>query len=496
MINPKPVDTPRSPYSEPSTVQTPPTAPPSYSETVESPKKGRRWKRIIGLSFLAIIMGGFVYGYTQYRNLVANAIVENSGDSSAILGVNSSDAKLDPAKFTKAGDGRFTMVLVGVGGENHPGGKLTDSIQVLSIDTINKKLAFTSIPRDLYVTVQGSSKAKINAVYTYAEQRKTGSGPAALKEAIAQVTGLKITNFALVDFTGIKQIVDTLGGVQVNVEKDIYDPSYPADDMIHYSPFSIKAGLQTLNGETALKYVRSRHSTSDFDRSKRQQQVLEAIKKKAMSAGVLGNPAKVTSLIEALGKHFKTDLQPREISQLLDLYKQIDGHEGYVLDTSSSLGLLSATTDPVAGYISYPTLGVGKYDDIHQWFQKNNPDPLIKKDAPTITVYGTSKSTAKQLETFAQTLRDYGYTVTVASENAPAGKSAPTFKIMARNPDAKPIMRNYLSSMFGKTIEKGTVLSTVTTDFEIIYVPTSSTSASASTKSPKASPSPSPTPTP
>jgi polyisoprenyl-teichoic acid--peptidoglycan teichoic acid transferase len=498
MINPQPVDRPSSPYSH-SSGQGRPTLPPSVlpplTPAPEGPKKRRiRWRRIIGIPLLAFLVGGFAYGYQQYHALTKNILVENQGETAAILQYNPDDRRtaLDASKFVKAGDGRFTMVLVGIGGANHPGGLLTDSVQVLSIDTINNKASLTSLPRDLYVNVPDHGRMKLNAVYSSAERKKTGSGPVVLKEIIASTLNTRVSNFALIDFSGVQQIVDALGGIEIDVPKALYDPFYPADDMIKYSPLSIKAGPQSMDGKTALKYMRSRKTTSDFDRSERQQLVLAAIKSKAISAGVLTNPARVSALLSAISKNFKTDLNTDEVRILLNEYRDIpqESSDGHVLDTSNALGLLTSTTDAVAGYIAYPALGYDKYQAVQEWFHKNNPDPLLARETPTIALYGTGKATDRQLTAYADTLKNYGYQVTVASQKL-SSATYPSTKAFGKNLDTKPFSRNYLGSLLTKAPEKGSVNSASTTDFEVVYVPSatsSSTRAAAPTKKPTATP--------
>jgi LCP family protein required for cell wall assembly len=504
MINPQPVNTPQSPYRNHTgsparpTMMSAPSTPPGEQPPQKKPRRQFRWKRAFGLAFLALIVGTSTFAYAQYRKLASSIIQDHEGSTAEILSYNSSNTKsLDASKFTQYGDGRFNMVIVGVGGENHPGGNLTDSIQVLSIDTLNNSLSFTSVPRDLYVNYNGLGRTKINAVYTYAEQKKPGSGALAVREIVGQVLGIKISNFAMIDFTGIKQIVDALGGIEVDVPKALNDPLYPAADMIHYDPLYVKAGPQNMNGELALKYARSRETTSDFDRSMRQQIVIAAIKKKALSVGVLTSPTRVSSLITALGKHFKTDLQVDNIRQLMDIYRGItpDNTKGFTLDTSSALGLLTSQSSPA--YVAYPVLGLDRYEAINQWFAQNNPDPLLSRESPSVTLYNSGKATQKQMDTFAEKLKDYGYTVTV-STTVPTNKPTAT-KILAKNPTGKPISHNYLGSLLKATVEKGQVTGNANTDYEIIYIPSVVTPASipkAPTPTPTKTPTPSPTPTP
>jgi LCP family protein required for cell wall assembly len=499
MINPQPVHTPKSPYrnetgsSHRPTVMSSPLTPPAGTPSPRKPKERFRWKRTIGLAVLALIAGTSTYAFAQYRNLKANIIQEHQGTNSQILSYDgTSKNKLDATKFTQSGDGRFNMVIVGVGGENHPGGSLTDSIQVLSVDTINSTLTFTSVPRDLYVNYKNFGRTKINAVYEYAEQKKAGDGALAVREMVGQVLGINISNFAILDFTGIKQIVDAIGGIEVNVPKALDDPLYPATDMIHYDPLYVKSGPQTMNGEMALKYSRSRETTTDFDRSMRQQIVIGAIKKKSLSLGVLTSPTKVTNIITALGNHFKTDLQIDNSRQLINIYQKItpENTKGYTLDTSTALGLLSSVSSPA--YYAFPTIGYDKYDDIAQWFSKNSPDPLITKEAPSITVYNSGKASTKQMTDLVQKLKDYGYTVTLSTDTPPTKTSAT--QIVTNNPSKKPISFNYLGTLFKTTTTQGNIFSNATTDYELVYVPTV-TASSIPKVTAKQTPTPSPTDT-
>jgi LCP family protein required for cell wall assembly len=451
-----------------------------------------------------------VLGYAGYLFLTLknSSIVAHSGDTASdVLSLSGQDSAKAPdaSKFLKPGDGRLTLALLGVGGENHPGGTLTDTIQIISIDAINKKAAITSLPRDLYVNPSGLGRMKINAVYTSAEKKKKGSGGEALRAVVTQVTGVKVTNFSLIDFTGLKQIVDALGGIRIDVPRAISDPLYPAEDQIHYSPFFINAGLQTLDGKTALRYVRSRETTSDFDRAARQQLVIAAIKEKALSLGVLTNPIKLNGLVTALGTHFKTDLPIDQLKQIVDIYRQVDSVNATtnVLDTSAKLGLLESTTDPVAGYISYPALGYDKYEAIRDWFASNNLDPLLAKEAPTVTVYGTGKASAKQLTAFVERLTKYGYVATLSPEVAPSKVTQTT--LYSQDPNKKAISRNYLGAILSGSVTKGKAINAApATDFEVVYVPTTVAAAvkpspkvtARATATPTPTPSPSPTPTP
>jgi LCP family protein required for cell wall assembly len=462
MINPTPVSNRQTPYKGTgSDKRQKPTLPPSRGTS----RSVNIWKKVFALSLFGFLVAGSGYAYATYTSIKNSALVEHEGDRSSVLSIYSEGREASPALFKKAGDGRFHVVLVGIGGENHPGALLTDSIQVLSLDPINNRVGITSLPRDLYVSVPGYGPSKINATYSIGENKKSGSGSTLLRGVVSDVTGVSVSNFVLIDFSGVKSLVDTLGGIDVQVAKDIYDPTYP-DSKSGYSPFRIKAGLQHMNGETALKYSRSRHTTSDFDRSARQQQVIAAMKKKASTAGILLNPAKVLELMSTLGKHIKTDMQVSEIQTFIKLYNAVPAENTTttVLDTSEKLGLLQSSSNTSAGYIAYPLGGYTAFQPIHAWFQKNNPDPYIKKEAATISIAAGANTTQKQLQAQATLLTDYGYTVTIVTTPYP---KTTTTSLSHRN--NKPISQNYLSSYFDITSQSNSPLSSAS-DFEVIYV--------------------------
>lgn len=213
---------------------------------------------------------------------------------------------------------RTNFLLLGVGGEGHSGAELTDTIMVASYHHTDNTLALLSVPRDLWIKAPSGTGMRINAVYE-AESERTGSSTAALEsmsETASRITNLPIHYFLKVDFHAFTQIVDALGGIDVLVEKEISDPLYPCPDEVNYCPFSISAGAQTIDGTVALKYARSRKTTSDFDRAKRQQQIMEALREKALSLDVLGSPRKMKKIYDAVASNIVTNLSWREIIRL------------------------------------------------------------------------------------------------------------------------------------------------------------------------------------
>lgn len=229
-------------------------------------------------------------------------------------------------------DNHTNILLLGTGTTDHDGPDLTDTIIVASIDHDNDTVSMLSIPRDLYVhTPELYGGNRINSVLTLMAEKEIyhkGLTPDEEEQAylraysimmreVGSLIGIDIQYYARVDFKGFTDLVDAIGGIDVEVDQNIYDPFYPAENGINdYSPFSIQAGAQHLDGKTALRYARSRKTTSDFDRAARQQKVLESIKEKALSIGILGSPNKLKNLYTAFQNNFDTNLQWDEIIYL------------------------------------------------------------------------------------------------------------------------------------------------------------------------------------
>lgn len=224
-------------------------------------------------------------------------------------------------------EGRVNILLLGVGDDGHAGSLLADTAMVASIDPETKDVALLSLPRDLYVSIKGYGKDKLNAVHSYAEQRKAGEGPVAMKDVVSTTLDIPIHNYIRADFTGFSKAIDTLGGVTVEVATPLYDSEYPCtrDERLACG-FQLAAGTQKLNGATALKFARCRKGNcgNDFGRAARQQQLMIAAREKALSAQTLTNPAKLLGLIDAFGSHVRTDLGSDEITRLAEVVQAID----------------------------------------------------------------------------------------------------------------------------------------------------------------------------
>lgn len=265
-------------------------------------------------------------------------------------------------------EGRTNIALLGMGGEGHQGALLTDTIIIASIKYNSEKepeIALISIPRDLAVPFNNTRYVKINSIYAYGEMQNPSDktyGGKLISDYIKNITGLPIHYYVRVDFEGFKQIVDSIGDIEVEVKNSFYDPMYPTENF-GYQKISFKKGLIKMDGDLALKYARSRHGIvidgeksegSDFARAKRQQQILTSLKDKAFSVSTIINPKKTNEILNALGDHVRTNMQPWEILRLAEIGKNIQNEQitNKVIDEES--GLVAPTTGKNNAYLLVP----------------------------------------------------------------------------------------------------------------------------------------------
>ncbi len=224
------------------------------------------------------------------------------------------------------GDNRINILLLGTGGEGHEGPNLTDTIMVASIEPKNDKVALLSIPRDLLVPLPKYGWRKINAANAFGEMDSRGHGADFARTALEGLLGIDIPYYVRVDFAGFKSVVDSVGGIDVSVDKSFTDYTYPTNDY-GVQVVSFKKGWTHMTGEEALKFTRSRHGNngegSDFARAARQQKVLSALKDKLLTASTFKSPTTVTNTMAALQSNIATNLQIGEILRLARVAQKI-----------------------------------------------------------------------------------------------------------------------------------------------------------------------------
>jgi LCP family protein required for cell wall assembly len=295
---------------------------------------------------------------------------------------------------------RINILMLGYGGAKHEGSYLTDSIMLLSVDFKESKTSFISIPRDLWVKIpsgesnQTARYAKINEAFS-SELLASGKfsklsqdelqqgllkGGESSKLAVSEVLGIPVDYFMSVDFDGFKEVVDILGGVEVDVENEFTDYTYPngnnvngplcaaqgtATSYCRYRQVHFEKGLQTMDGEQALQYVRSRHALgaegTDFARSKRQQRLLSAVQKKALS---LNMAPKAFSVMNSLENHLQTDLSVADIKNLSEYLGNVNFESAERIGLDDSNFLIPAKSND-GQWILIPRKGISKYEEIH-----------------------------------------------------------------------------------------------------------------------------------
>jgi polyisoprenyl-teichoic acid--peptidoglycan teichoic acid transferase len=237
------------------------------------------------------------------------------------------DGPIAANALAKTPDDRINILLLGVGGEGHDGGNLTDTIILASFDTKEKKFAMLSIPRDLAYPIGNSQFRKINTVHAIYEVNNPGEGSEKTAQALSKLLAVRIDHVVRIDFNGFAKFIDALGGIDIEIERSFTDNSYPAPNH-KYQTIRFEKGETHLNGDKALKYVRSRHGTngegSDFARSRRQQIVIHAIRDKLLSMGTLANPKKLSELYSVVSDNLQSDLSAWDMITLAPEATKLD----------------------------------------------------------------------------------------------------------------------------------------------------------------------------
>lgn len=390
----------------------------SYQQGSKNPtsmqKKKRRWL-VPFLVIVAIIVG--IAGFFAWKAGFTLSKISADGKSGLFETITRSLPGVEN-KLKGEEEGRINIALLGMRGENViGGGTLADTIMVLSFIPKENKVSLVSVPRDLWVKNPGTeSYSKINAVHAYGEENGKQQGLSQMEKVLEDVLGLPIHYAVKIDFKGFKELIDVIGGVQITLDKPFEEgvqfnkphvcdsfftvptgeyenktvkyfsefsrtyktrivESYPLctappDTLECGGNFKLAAGTQTLNGTQALCFARSRETSSDFERAKRQQIIIQKIQEKIISLGTMSDFGKVNAMLDTLGNNVKTDLQAWEMKRLYDLYKDMQNMQVVrrVLESSEEGLLYFPETTPEKGSILSP---IGdNYDKIHEMFKK------------------------------------------------------------------------------------------------------------------------------
>jgi len=224
-------------------------------------------------------------------------------------------------------NGRTNILILGKGGEGHSAPDLTDTIIFSSIDKNTSSVGLVSLSRDIWIP---ELRAKLNSAYYWGNQKEEGGGLILAKSTSEKITGQPIHYAVVVDFSGFKKIVDALGGIEVGVERSFTDEKYPIpgkenddcdgdeDYKCRYETIKFGQGTRLMNGERALKFARSRNAEgdegTDFARAARQEKVMEALRKKALSKEIIINPKKIAEVLKVIRSSIETDMNISELT--------------------------------------------------------------------------------------------------------------------------------------------------------------------------------------
>lgn len=287
-------------------------------------------------------------------------------------------------------DDRVNILLMGMGGAGHDGPFLTDTNIIISIKPSTGAIAMISIPRDLGVDIANQGVKKINYANAYGESKESGQGGEFARQLFADTFNMDIPYYVRVDFQAFADMIDAVDGVTITVENSFIDQMYPAANY-EYQTVNFEKGTQTMNGDTALKFVRSRHGSngegSDFARARRQQKVLAALKNKLLSFSTLANPVRINGIYQSVAKHLATNLQFSDMVALLKMVRdlKINTVTNLVLDDSEN-GFLKVTYGQDGAFLLMPK--DGDFDKINEAIKNifdQQPNVSEKKVIPEQT---------------------------------------------------------------------------------------------------------------
>jgi LCP family protein required for cell wall assembly len=331
----------------------------------------------------------------------------------------------------------FNIALMGYGGGGHEGGLLTDSIMVVSIDPNRQKIFMISVPRDLWVSfpvVEGEDESywKINAAFAigsddgnYRRKPKQFTGEAGggelAKYVLQKVIGQEIDRFVALDFEGFKRSIEVLDGVDVEVLRSFNDELYPIagreDETCGKSEEEVAAtatipahlaeqefpcrfehlyfpqGLIHMDGETALKYARSRHSAQDggdFNRAARQRQVILAVKNRILKLNFI---PKIIPFVSTLASHLTTDISLADMQAMIERQEEFLDYEivGIAMTTDEN-NILKFGVSSSGQSIVIPKAGIDQWEAVHQWLEQQ------MEQQPPLPDAGPASGSARTVE--------------------------------------------------------------------------------------------------
>lgn len=417
-------------------------------------KKRRFLKWFFVILLISLLSAG---GFLAYKFIAAgNSIIQGN-----FLDI------LKTQKLKQDENGRSNFLILGTSEDdpNHGGSDLTDSMLVVSINQTDKNIYMFSVPRDLYVDYDMACAAgysgKINGYFSCTNSGDTAADEqdrlAKTQAFVGDIFDMNIQYGIHVNHTVIKEVVDAIGGVDVDVQGSNGDPGIldrNFDWRCNYKCYLVKYdnGIHHLDGEHALFLSMARGDiaptyglgNSNFDREKNQQKILIAIRNKALSAGTLTNIGSVTKLIDALGNNLRTNIQTAEIRTIMQVANDVKSTDIHTISLVADDNKVMSTGNYNGASVVMPAAGIYEYSEIQEYIKKNiSSDPVVREAAPIVVLNGTGQSGFGQ--TNADELTAKGYNVVLVS-NAPDGTygKVEIYQIGSDNPEtAKKLAKTY-----------------------------------------------------
>jgi LCP family protein required for cell wall assembly len=369
---------------------------------------------------------------------------------------------------------QVNILLLGMGGYENDAPYLTDSIMSVEIDPVSGRVAMASIPRDLtvHMNLQSNSNRiwvqKINAAYEVpytniiccvaSQYLGANGGGYAAEHEVGKVTGLTYDKYIAIDFVAFRDMVNALGGVDVCLSTNLDDIEYP-NYSNGFMPIHFKAGCQHLNGEQALEVARSRHAiqaeqSSDFGRARRQQDIMQAIKKKATTVNGF---AKAPQLLDALQKNIHTDMTLSDMKAIYDWGKNLP-------DSSIIRLALTASSGAAPGnLLEYGDCGLGAgtsqlcpddptYTMIHKYLAAALIDPKTLAEKAPVQILNASNNYTDLGSLVTTMLDPTGLQLNDPVQHRPSSQTM----ILDYSGGKFPKTEQWLQSFFGGTVVQAT----------------------------------------
>lgn len=315
-------------------------------------------KRKVLLVIFLVLLGFFVTFYLLFRFIIL--------------------PQFDYKKI-KSSNGITSILVLGKGGEGHTAPDLTDTMMVVYLNQYSKKINILSLPRDIWVP---AIRAKLNSAYYWGKQ-KSETNFELVETSVSGITNIPVSYTAVIDFSMFKDLVNVLGGINVEVDNSFIDNKFPIlgkeEDLCdgdktyacRYKTVSFDKGITKMDGETALEFIRSRNAEgdegTDLARGLRQQKVISAIKEKLLSKEILSNPIKIKEIYDITFSYVETNIDEDSLLVLGKLILESGNDINFISILEEFLEVAQNSSRYDYQYVFIPKSG--NWSKLHTWIQ-------------------------------------------------------------------------------------------------------------------------------